>query len=248
MEVLLWAALWLLQPGLSRPAGLRAGCSRSCSTSYGRGSARLRSGQKSEARPEPLGLRGLPGNDCYQCLVTLPCSVGQRLPLLGFWELTCFQSSKVTWWKVLCSSQDRAMCDLILTLCFPSFTLFSPAMSTCFSLPSCFVSLFLPCLVSQSLYSLVVVSVQPRWRAAMLSLTVASQNLSYLKWKAEHRLRGTVSMSACQQDLWTPALSLLGHPQAPHSVTASLHGQQSLSPTGESVGVSVPAWSAGMWM
>lgn len=146
-------------------------------------------GQKSEARPEPLGLRGLTGNDCYQCLVTLPCSVGQRLPLLGFWELTCFQSSKVTWWKVLCSSQDRAMCDLILTLCFPSFTLFSPAMSTCFSLPSCFVSLFLPCLVSQSLYSLVVVSVQPRWRAAMLSLTVASQNLSYLKWKAEHRLR-----------------------------------------------------------
>lgn len=144
-------------------------------------------GQNSEARPGPLGLRGLPGNDSLS--VPHDASVSQRLPLLGFWELTRFQSSKMTWWKVLGSSRDRAMSDLILTLCFLSFTLFSPAMSTCFSLPSCFLSLFLPYLVSQSLYSLVVVSVQPRWRAAMLSLTVASQNLSYLKWKAEHRLR-----------------------------------------------------------
>lgn len=80
------------------------------------------------------------------------------------------------------------------------------------------------------------------------SQRVASQNLSYLKWKAEHRLRGTVSMSACQQNLWTLALSLLGHPQVSRSVTASLHGQQSLRNTGESLGVSVPAWSSGIWV
>lgn len=81
---------------------------------------------------------------------------------------------------------------ILYSLCaFLPLLLLSPAMSTCFSLPF-LLSLFFPCLVSQSLYSLVVVSVQPRWRAAMLSLhyqRVASQNLSYLKWKAEHRLR-----------------------------------------------------------
>jgi hypothetical protein len=40
------------------------------------------------------------------------------------------------------------MYDLVLTLCFPSFTLFSPATSTCFSLPFMLsLPLFpLPCL------------------------------------------------------------------------------------------------------
>lgn len=45
---------------------------------------------------------------------------------------------------------------------------------------------------SQSLLSLVVVSVQLRWQAAKLSLhyqRVASQSLSHPKWKAEQRLR-----------------------------------------------------------
>lgn len=136
-------------------------------------------------------LRGL--FDISPLCLAAPCSVGQRLPLLGFWELTCSCSSKMTLWNVLFSSWDMAIYNLVLTLFFSSFILVIPDMSTSFSLsPSCSLSLLSPCLISQSLLSLVVVSVQPRWRAAKLSLhyqRVASQNLSYLKWKAEHRLR-----------------------------------------------------------
>lgn len=43
------------------------------------------------AKPGPLEQRGLSGNNslAVPCDVA-SCSVGQRLPLLGFWELTCF--------------------------------------------------------------------------------------------------------------------------------------------------------------
>lgn len=61
--------------------------------------------------------------------------------------------------------------------------------------------------------------------------------------------QGTVFMSACQQYLWTPTLSLLGHPKVPHSLTAPTHGQQSLSTRGEALEIKhVPAWSSGMWV
>lgn len=84
------------------------------------------------------------------------------------------------------------MYDLVLTLFFSSFILAIPR-HVHFFLPLLHALSLLPYLVSQSLFPLVVVvSVRPRWRAAKLPLhyqRVASQSLSYLKWKAEHRLR-----------------------------------------------------------
>lgn len=84
------------------------------------------------------------------------------------------------------------MYDLVLTLFFSSFILAIPR-HVHFFLPLLHTLSLLPYLVSQSLFPLVVVvSVRPRWRAAKLPLhyqRVASQSLSYLKWKAEHRLR-----------------------------------------------------------
>lgn len=77
-------------------------------------------------------LRGL--FDISPLCLAAPCSVGQRLPLLGFWELTCSCSSKVTLWNVLFSSWDVAIYNLVLTLFFSSFILVIPNMSTSFSL------------------------------------------------------------------------------------------------------------------
>lgn len=116
---------------------------------------------------------------CPRCVLS-PGFLGPGLPALSSGELLERLSSAP--WGII-------MCDLAFTLFFP----FSPPpLPPSFLLPLLPVLSPFPLLLSQSLLSLVVVSVQLRWQAAKLSLhyqQVASQSLSHPKWKAEQRLR-----------------------------------------------------------
>lgn len=88
------------------------------------------------------------------------------------------------------------MCEPVFTFVLPFFFFSTPPHPTPLPPPSLLLLLPtlspFPVLLSRPLLSLVVVSVQLRWQAAKLSpnyQSVASQNLSHPKWKAEQRQR-----------------------------------------------------------